>query len=114
MLKRVVAVVFVCCALALVVVPRDVEAVPIQCPEPPEQLSLSPYQVVVDGKLLYPQSNGRYVTDGGLSFEVRSGSLLALEGALSGGCAPPSTSLTAEVIDPFTGSPYTLIMERTP
>lgn len=113
MLKRFVAVLFVGCALALVV-PREVEAVPIQCPDPAERLALTPFEVSVDGTLLYPSSNGRYQTDGGLSFSVGSGQLVAVEGALDAGCSSSSNSLTVEVIDPFTGRSTTLTMERAP
>jgi hypothetical protein len=54
-LKKAVAVVFVGCALAFIV-PREVEAVPMQCPEPPERLTLSPYEVSVDGALQIVES----------------------------------------------------------
>lgn len=110
MLKKAVAVVFVGCALAFVV-PREVEAVPMQCPEPPERLTLSPYEVSVDGALLYPASNGQYQTDGGLSFSVISSVLAAVEPADNSRCATTASTATLDVIDPFSGQQVQVPLE---
>ena len=95
--------------------PQEALAAPIVgCPEPDETANLSPLAAFVAGEQVFRNASGRFTNDAGFEFHVERVEVRALPGAVDGGCVQPSRSITAVVIDPFTGAAHTLTLQVSP
>lgn len=115
-MKRSVGALVTLAALLLLFSPRGVGAAPATpCPDAPETVFLAPEEAWADGvQLSRSATTGRYVTDAGMEFDVESVFVTALAGEIVEGCMQPSTKLSVELFDPFTGAWHLMSMEQAP